>query len=205
MNYLELKQKIDNYLNKDIKLAEIARALETSAQNFNKKYKNTNTQVTLEDIQKIEDFFSIPIINSSDCITVEHIHIKPSCGSGTAVIDEPDITPIKLGKKLLESVLRVSNINNLKTFTASGDSMEDTIDDGNLLLVDLGRTDYINGGIFIISRGEDWFVKRLRLKLNGELEVISDNSKYAVETFKPGDGVEIKIRGRVIKNLSKGL
>ena len=54
MNYHKLKKQIDNRLNKNVKLAEIARALDTSAQNFNKKFKNENTQVTLDDIQKIE-------------------------------------------------------------------------------------------------------------------------------------------------------
>lgn len=143
--------------------------------------------------------------DSSDCIAIQHIHIKPSCGSGTAVLDEPEVTPIMLGKKLIESVLRVSDVKNLRTFTASGDSMQDTIDDGNLLLVDIGRLDYNNGGVFLIQNGTDWFIKRLRLRLTGELEIISDNPKYGVEVFKPTDNVEIKIQGRVIKNLSKGL
>ena len=205
MNYLELKNEIDNYLNENVSQAKIAKALDTTVQNLNKKIKNINTEVTLSDIYKIENYFKISILNASDCVTLEHIHINPSCGSGTVVIDEPAITPIKLGRKLLETILRVSNINNLKTFTAIGDSMEDTINDHDLLLVDTGRLDFNNGGVFLLQRDNDWFVKRLRLKLNGELEVISDNKKYGIEIFKPDDNVEIKIKGRVIKNLSKGL
>lgn len=205
MNYSELKSKIDNYLNTNVSQAKIAKALDTTVQNLNKKIKNTNTEVTLSDIYKVENYFKISILNNSDCVTLEHIHINPSCGTGTVIIDEPEITPIKLGRKLLETILRVSNINNLKTFTAVGDSMEDTINDHDLLLVDTGRLDFNNGGIFLLQRNNDWFVKRLRLKLNGDLEVISDNKKYGVETFKPNDDVEIKIKGRVIKNLSKGL
>lgn len=170
-------------------------------------YNRVTRKTPLKDweIIKLDEKFKDSEKENEDCITIEHIHINPSCGNGTIVIDEPNITPIKLGKKLLESVLRVTDISNLKTFTASGDSMEDTIDDGNLLLVDLGRTDFNNGGVFVISKNNDWFVKRLRLKVNGELEVISDNHKYATEIFKPDDNVEIKVQGRVIKNLSKGL
>ena len=142
----------------------------------------------------------------ADLIEIEHIHINPSCGNGTIILDEPEITPIKLGRKMIETILRVSDVNNLKTFTASGDSMEDTIDDGNLLLVDLGRKDYTNGGIFVITINNDWYVKRLRKRINGELDVISDNSaKYPVETYTKKDNIEIVIKGRVIKNLSKGL
>ena len=165
------------------------------------------------ELKKLEEFYNVNLFNNdslpdidTECIEIEHIHIKPSCGTGTIVLDEPDITPIKLGKKMIETVLKVSDVHNLKTFTASGDSMEDTIDDGNLLLVDIGRTDYSNGGIFVITINNDWFVKRLRKRLSGELDVISDNtSKYPIETYTQKDDIEIVVKGRVIKNLSKGL
>ena len=53
---------------------------------------------------------------------------------------------------MIETVLRVTDVNNLKIFKASGDSMADTIDDSNLLLVDMGRTDYSNGGVFLLQK-----------------------------------------------------
>lgn len=140
-----------------------------------------------------------------DCIEIDHIHINPSCGKGTAVLEEPEVTPIKLGTHLIQSVLKISHPQNLKTFRACGDSMESIIEDGDLLLVDTGRTDFANGGIFLLTINNDWFVKRLRKRLSGELDVISDNTKYPVETFKPDDDIEIVVKGRVIKNLSRGL
>lgn len=83
--------------------------------------------------------------------------------------------------------------------------MESLIEDGDMLLVDTGRTDFNNGGIFLLTINNDWFVKRLRKRLSGELDVISDNTKYPVETFKPYDDIEIVVKGRVVKNLSRGL
>ena len=74
-----------------------------------------------------------------------------------------------------------------------------------MLLVDTGRTDFNNGGIFLLTINNDWFVKRLRKRLSGELDVISDNKVYPVETFKTDDNIEIVIKGKVIKNLSRGL
>lgn len=127
----------------------------------------------------------------SDCIEIDHIHINPSCGKGTAVLEEPEVTPIKLGTHLIQSVLKISHPQNLKTFRACGDSMESIIEDGDMLLVDTGRTDFANGGIFLLTINNDWFVKRLRKRLSGELDVISDNTKYPVETFNPDDDIEI--------------
>lgn len=204
MNYLNLKKQIDVKLNKDVKLAEIARALNTSAQNFNKKFKNENTQVTFDDIQKAENYFKIQLVDSSDCITIEHIHINPSCGSGTVVLADAEVTPIKIGREIIKNIWN-SKPEDLKIFKASGDSMADTIEDNNILLVDTSKIDYRNGGIFLLTINNDWYIKRLRLRITGELDIISDNSKYPVETLLPDTAKELKIIGRVIKNLSRGL
>lgn len=204
MNYSELKNKIDLRLRKDVKLAEIARALDTSSQNFNKKYNNLNTKVTIEDIQKAENYFKIQLLDSSDCITIEHIHINPSCGNGTVVIAEADVTPVKIGREIIKNIWN-SKPENLKIFKASGDSMQETITDNDLLLIDISKTEYRNGGIFLLTINNDWYIKRLRVRLTGELDIISDNPKYPIETLKQDTASEIKIIGRVIKNLSKGL
>lgn len=204
MNYSELKNKIDLRLRKDVKLAEIARALDTSSQNFNKKYNNLNTKVTIEDIQKAENYFKIQLLDSSDCITIEHIHINPSCGNGTVVMAEADVTPVKIGREIIKNIWN-SKPENLKIFKASGDSMQETITDNDLLLIDISKTEYRNGGIFLLTINNDWYIKRLRVRLTGELDIISDNPKYPIETLKQDTTSEIKIIGRVIKNLSKGL
>lgn len=147
----------------------------------------------------------INVENLEGCITLDYIHINPSCGRGTVVLDEAEVTPIKLGTQLIQTVLKVSDVNNLKIFKACGDSMASIIEDGDLLLVDIGRKDFNNGGIFLLTINNDWYVKRLRKRLSGELDVISDNTHYPIETFKPNSPVEISVMGRVVKNLSRGL
>ena len=141
---------------------------------------------------------------NEDCITIDHIHINPSCGSGTVVLAEADVTPIKIGREIIKNVWN-SRPEDLKIFKASGDSMQETITDNDLLLIDLSKTDFKNGGIFLLTINNDWFIKRLRMRLSGELDIISDNPKYPIETLQPDTTAEIKIIGRVIKNLSRGL
>lgn len=170
-------------------------------------YKRTkNVDVTDDEINKIEQYFKVSLKNNStDCISIDYIHLNPSCGKGTVVLQEPEVTPIKLGTQMIQSVLKITDPKCLKIFKASGDSMETIIEDGDMLLIDTTRLDFTNGGIFLLTINNDWFVKRLRRRLSGELDVISDNSKYPIETFKPDDDIEIVVKGRVIKNLSRGL
>lgn len=172
--------------------------------------KKLRTEIKQKNIEQIEDHFGFLLSeyteNKQDYIELEHIHINPSCGLGAVVIDEPDITPVQIGKRTLESLYKVSDYKFLKTFIASGDSMYDTISDGDMVLVDTSKLDYANGGVFLFTRNNDWFIKRLRLKMSGDLEIISDNIKYgAPEVIKRDDDIEITIIGKVLHNLSKTL
>lgn len=163
------------------------------------------TEYTEDEVKKIFKYFGKDLsYGATDCITIDHIHINPSCGTGTIVLAEADVTPIKIGKEIIKNIWN-SKPEDLKIFKASGDSMQETITDNDLLLIDLSKTDYRNGGIFLLTVDNDWYIKRLRLRITGELDIISDNEKYPIETLKQDTTHEIKIIGRVIKNLSKGL
>ena len=203
MKYSELIPTLQNLTNENIKTTQLANILGVSSQNMSKRILQGKKDVPSEEIELIEKHFNVSLLE--DCISVDYIHINPSCGRGTVVIDEAEVTPIKLGTRMIQTVMKISDVKKLKIFKACGDSMETVIEDGDLLLVDTGRKDFSNGGIFLLTINNDWYVKRLRKRLSGELDVISDNEKYAVETFKPDSGVEISVVGRVVKNLSRGL
>lgn len=160
------------------------------------------TEKILKTVNTVSDESFNPLMQT---VTLNHIGIKPSCGTGTSVYDNAEFIPVTLGVDLIQNVFKVSDPKKLKLFTASGDSMEPTIFDCDLLLVDENRQDYNNGGIFIITINDEWYCKRLRLKLSGDLEIISDNPKYGIELKHPDDEIEIKIIGKVIRNLSKVL
>lgn len=212
MKLIEAKEEIIGKIKKKVSYSDLAAALDVTRQYTNQI---KDKEITQEQLEKLEKYFNVDLtvannkssIDNDDCITLEHVHINPSCGYGTSVYYDAEITPVKLGTHLIKEILNVANPNNLKIFKASGDSMSPTIDDGDIVLVDIGRTDFNNGGVFLLTINNEWFIKRLRLKINGDLEIISENSeKYgAPEIIHPNDDIEIVIKGRVIKNLSRNL
>lgn len=207
MRHSDVLHSLQNLKHTNITQTEIAEALKYSVQTINKRAMR-NSNYTAEEIKSIEKYFNVDMsktLKDNDCISIDYIHLNPSCGKGTVVLQEPEVTPIKLGTQMIQSVLKITDPKCLKIFKASGDSMETIIEDGDMLLIDTTRLDFTNGGIFLLTINNDWFVKRLRRRLSGELDVISDNSKYPIETFNPNDNIEIVIKGRVIKNLSRGL
>lgn len=203
MRYSELIARLQNLINRKVTQAELCRILNIKQAAMGNRQAR-DSEFTEREILQIEQHFNV-ILNTEDCITVEYIHINPSCGKGTVVLEEAIATPVKIGREIIKDLWHVQDPNVLKLFKASGDSMADTIEDGNILLVDTSRTDYQNGGIYLLTIDNDWFIKRLRKRLSGELDIISDNPKYPIETFKPNTNIEITIKGKVIKNLSRGL
>ncbi len=81
---------------------------------------------------------------------------------------------------------------------AHGDSMMPTIPDGSALIVDHSQTEVKNGSIMVIGVGDDLLVKRIRRRLDGLIDLISDNSAYAPETLGPAALQQLRVIGRVV-------
>lgn len=206
MRHSVLLERLEKELGFTPKQTELGKILNVGYSTIGNRA-SRDSEYSLDEIEKLQKHYAINLIGCSggDSIEIDYIHIAPSCGRGTVVMDEADVTPVRIGKEVIKDIWKVSTPEVLKLFKASGDSMENTIEDGNILLVDTSRTDYHNGGIYVLTINNDWFVKRLRLKINGDLEIISDNPKYDPEILKPNTDIEINVVGRVIKNLSRGL
>lgn len=204
MKYSTVIDRLQKFTNSTPSVGDLSKATGLTEKNLYAR-RTYDREFSEDETKKIEAYYEISLLNGDDCIEIDHIHINPSCGKGTVVLEDAIATPVKIGREIIKDLWHVQNPNVLKLFKASGDSMADTIEDGNILLVDTSRTDYQNGGIYLLTINNDWFIKRLRKRLSGELDVISDNSKYPIETFKPNDDIEVVVKGRVIKNLSRGL
>ncbi|MBI6975109.1 MULTISPECIES: S24 family peptidase [Pseudomonas] len=100
--------------------------------------------------------------------------------------------------------LRANNLNqkNLDVIYANGHSMEPTINDGDVLLVDESRVEPKDGQIFAMqSESKGTIVKRLvKSDFDGWI-IRSDNpdkARYGDETLRDGEINEVRIIGRVV-------
>lgn len=77
-----------------------------------------------------------------------------------------------------------------------GDSMEPTLRDGDLALIDTRSSDAYRDGLYVLRVDDQVLVKRLQLITAGRLLVRSDNQAYA--PFELGGDREDLIVGRVV-------
>lgn len=81
---------------------------------------------------------------------------------------------------------------------AIGDSMEPTIRDGDLLLVDRTMATIVDDGIYIMTLGDAVVVKRVQRRRDGTVWLISDNrERYEPEVVPAADVGALVVEGRV--------
>jgi phage repressor protein C with HTH and peptisase S24 domain len=84
---------------------------------------------------------------------------------------------------------------NLLLIETVGDSMTPTLEDADLLLVDLSEPRFRHDGIYVLRRDDELEVKRLQRRPDGHLNIISDNSAYGPSVV---DADSVQVIGRVI-------
>jgi len=127
---------------------------------------------------------------------VPRYDLQLSAGSGAFIdraqlLDHIPFTPAFLRRKLGRSTT-----DGLVMLEARGDSMEPTLGNGDLVMVDMRERD-LQGGLMAFVYNDTAFIKRLR-PLIGGVEIISDNADlYKPELIDRAQLDELQIIGRV--------
>lgn len=86
-------------------------------------------------------------------------------------------------------------LKHIEAINVSGDSMEPTFSYNDIVFINRSRTDLQRGGIFTIRTEAGLFIKRVQKRIDGKIDIISDNQVYSTQTL---DLSEIEVIGRVV-------
>jgi len=118
------------------------------------------------------------------------VHV--SAGGGAVNFDE-GFEPLAIEDQLLSRLPNVTG--NLEALNVVGDSMEPTIHDGSIVFIDRNRTDTHKGGVYAVMTNSGLFIKRIQLRIDGDIDIISDNQDYPPQQVSVE---EVRIIGKVI-------
>ena len=122
--------------------------------------------------------------------------IRASAGGGAYGFDE-DFETITLDEKIMHNMVGLGNTE-LEAIHVDGESMEPTLQDGSIVFVDRTQTNINKNGIFIASTAGGLFIKRIHQRVDGMIELISDNNIYPPQAINPDD---VTIIGKVVGNI----
>ncbi len=111
--------------------------------------------------------------------------VRAAAGSGEMVFEEEADLHIAIPRSLLPPWIRPSGLIGLR---AAGDSMEPTLNDGDVILLDRRGAEPIDGQVFVIHTDDGLVVKRLREEDEG-WEMTSDNPVYPSRRSRESDRV----------------
>jgi phage repressor protein C with HTH and peptisase S24 domain len=132
-----------------------------------------------------------------DYVLVPHHNVQASAGGGSIISDESVVDHLAFKRDWITQSLGCQP-DKICVIQVRGDSMTPTINDADLLLLDLREISQRTEGVYVIQLDGSLLVKRISYKINGSVEVISDNARYGTQTLTESQGKDLAFIGRVV-------
>ncbi len=130
---------------------------------------------------------------------IYHKNYRTSAGGGAINEEGDDCTHLTIDPEF-QAMLGIKSGDSIEAIRITGDSMEPTLSENSILILDRKKTELINGGIFVVNTQGGVFVKRISLNAKGGIDLISDNTIYPPQTV---EGEDVTVVGKVIGALEK--
>lgn len=137
-------------------------------------------------------------------IVIRQYDIRAAMGHGQV---PPDYTEVVRNLVVREEILREKGVSYtsktaLAMISGWGQSMEGTINDKDLVIVDKGVQDFIGDGIYVLTWHQELYIKRVMRLDEENYRLISDNQHYENQTARIDD-VTIHAKVLLIWNARK--
>jgi len=120
--------------------------------------------------------------------------VSASAGGGSSISSE-NAEELEMPSYFIDKLGGERELKNIEAINVSGDSMEPTFSYNDIVFINRSKTDLGRGGIFTIRTDAGLFIKRVQKRIDGKIDIISDNKVYATLTLNPND---IEVIGRVV-------
>jgi len=124
--------------------------------------------------------------------------VRASAGGGAFTFDE-NYEVLSVDKRIMSNIVP-SQSDQIEAINVDGESMEPTLQDGSIVFIDRTQNNINKDGIYIASTTAGLFIKRIRQRVDGMIELISDNKAYSPEILS---SEEVTIIGRVVGNIER--
>ena len=122
-------------------------------------------------------------------------NVNASAGGGGFLDDGEIPENIMIEPHFLETLGGEKELKNVDAINVTGDSMEPTFLHGDIIFINRSKRDINRGGVFTIQTEDMLLVKRLQKRIDGRIDIISDNKDYPLQIVAPE---QISVIGRVV-------
>ena len=152
----------------------------------------------ISELNSLDKSTTVRSIKEPETVTFDLLDIQAAAGNGHPAEEFPQVLQ---RVNVLESWARQTlggDLSRIKLITANGTSMQGTIENGDVLFVDVTVREFDGDGIYVISRSNEIQVKRLQRLHGKKLAILSDNKDNLSETLNAQEANEVLVCGRVL-------
>lgn len=128
-------------------------------------------------------------------LMVDVFDVRASAGNGSVVETEEVVERLSFPPDYLKRITKTSP-RHLAIIGVKGDSMEPTLRDDDIVMLDRTKTSLDFDGLFVVRFGDALHVKRITRAARGHIRVISDNATIYPVIELPRE--EVDVVGKVI-------
>jgi len=140
------------------------------------------------------------LIDTTDKYWIKYFPTISVSAGGGAYDEHDDYEKLDLPDFFVDLVGGRENVKNIEAINVTGDSMEPTLNNGNIIFIDKTKQSVSKDGIYAFINENGLFVKRIQRRVDGGLDVISDNKEYPIQiVHKEG----INVLGKVVSSIGK--
>jgi len=135
------------------------------------------------------------LVDSTDKYWIRYYpEVRVSAGGG-AYENDDEYESLEVPPYFINMLGGQENLKNIEAINVVGDSMEPTLNSDNVIFIDKSKTDASRDGIYAFTTNHGLFVKRVQKRVDGKLDIISDNRDYPVQVLADN---ELHVVGKVV-------
>ena len=137
------------------------------------------------------------LVDSTDKYWIKYYPSIAVSAGGGAYEAEENYESLALPEYFISMLGGKENLKNIDAINVVGDSMEPTLNSDNIIFIDKTKKDALRDGIYAFTTTHGLFVKRIQRRVDGKLDIISDNKDYPSQILNKND---LEILGKVISS-----
>ncbi|ABV67483.1 S24 family peptidase [Aliarcobacter butzleri] len=137
------------------------------------------------------------LIDATDKYWIKYYPSVSVSAGGGAYESEDNFESLELPRYFVNMLGGNENLKNIDAINVIGDSMEPTLNSDNIIFIDKTKNDVSRDGIYAFTTIHGLFVKRIQRRVDGKLDIISDNKDYPSQVLNKND---LEILGKVISS-----
>ncbi|MBN8777503.1 S24 family peptidase [Thiomonas arsenitoxydans] len=143
--------------------------------------------------------FGVPARAVDGMVTIPQFDLKAAAGPGRYLETQLRVGAVQVCQDIVSRILRNSGValTSLALVTVAGDSMEPTINDGDIVVIDRSVQSIERDGVYLFTFGDETFIKRIQ-RMPKALSINSDNGLYKCWEISPEEATGLHVHGRVI-------